>query len=51
LEDESGNRTSDLEMRAWFANASDPLIGFEGMLDRAVLDVDMLNLTGYLDMG
>jgi len=51
LEDEAGNRTEDFEMRAWFADASDPLIGFDGVLDRAVLHIDMMNLTGYLDIG
>jgi hypothetical protein len=50
LEDESGNQTSDFEMRAWFANASDPLIGFNGVLDRAVFHIDMVNLTGYLEI-
>jgi hypothetical protein len=50
LEDASGNRTNDFEMRAWFADASDPLIGFDGILERAVLHVDMVNLTGYLEI-
>jgi hypothetical protein len=51
LEDVAGNRTEDFEMRAWFADASDPLIGFDGVLDRTVLHIDMINLTGYLDIG
>ena len=50
LEDAAGQRTDDFEMRAWFADTSDPLLGFEGCLERAVLHVDMPNLTGYLEL-
>ncbi len=49
LEDMSGNRTDDFEARVWFAATREVLLGFDGILDRAVLHVDMLNLTGYLD--
>lgn len=49
LEDESGSRTEDFEIRVWFADASDVLLGFDGVLDRAVLHIDMLGLTGYLE--
>jgi len=50
LEDMSGNRTDEFEVRVWFAGTREVLLGFDGVLDRAVLHVDMLNLTGYLEL-
>jgi hypothetical protein len=50
LEDMSGNRTDDFEMRVWFAATREVLLGFDGILERCVLHLDMLNLTGYLDL-
>jgi hypothetical protein len=50
LEDMSGNRTDDSEVCVWFAGTREVLLGFDGILDRAVLHVDMLNLTGYLEI-
>ncbi len=41
LEDARGARTSELEARAWFAETEAFLIGFEGILDRATLHIDM----------
>lgn len=50
LEDMSGNRTDDFEIRVWFAATREVLLGFDGILDRAVLHVDMLRLTGYIEL-
>lgn len=50
LEDEAGNRTNDFEIRVWFADASDILLGFDGVLESAVLHLDMLNLSGYIEL-
>ena len=49
LEDEAGGRTEELEIRVWFAGTRDALIGFDGILDRAILHLDMPELTGYLE--
>ena len=50
LEDVSGNRTDDFEARVWFAGTREVLLGFDGVLGRAVLHINMVNLTGYLDI-
>jgi hypothetical protein len=50
LEDETGSRTDDFEVRVWFAGTHDVLIGFDGLLDRAVLYLDMPGLAGYLEL-
>jgi hypothetical protein len=50
LEDESGNRTEPLEIPAWFADSDTPLIGFAGILDRAILHIDMPQRTGWLEI-
>jgi len=49
LEDQTGARTEEFEARVWFARARHVLIGFDNILDRAVLHLDMPNLTGYLE--
>jgi hypothetical protein len=49
LEDQTGARTEEFEARVWFARTRHVLIGFDGILDRAVLHLDMTHLTGYLD--
>ncbi|MBZ0316605.1 MAG: hypothetical protein K8L91_09315 [Anaerolineae bacterium] len=49
LEDEAGNRTNEFEILAWFADANNILLGFDGVLELAVLHLDMLNLSGYLE--
>jgi hypothetical protein len=49
LEDETGNRTDDLEVRVWFAGTRDVLIGFDRLLDRAILHLDMPGMSGYLE--
>jgi hypothetical protein len=51
FEDQFGNETADLEIPIWFADAKYPLIGFEGVLDRAVLHLDMAGAReGYLEI-
>ncbi len=50
LEDIFGQRTADIEVRVWFAGTREVLLGFDGILDQAVLHVDMVNLTGYLEL-
>jgi hypothetical protein len=51
LEDQTGARTEDFEARVWFANTKRLLIGFGGILERAVLHLDMPEMSGYLDFG
>lgn len=50
LEDMSGTRTDDFEVRVWFAATREVLLGFDGILDHAVLHVDMLDLAGYIEL-
>jgi hypothetical protein len=51
LEDESGIKTRLLEIRAWFAETKQPLLGFAGVLDRAKLFIDMEDTrTGWIEM-
>jgi hypothetical protein len=50
MEDLTGARTQEFEVKAWFANTLQPLIGFENILDSAVLHIDMLHThSGYLE--
>ena len=50
LEDAAGNRSETMEIPVWFANTNDVLLGFAGVLDRAVLHIDMPNLAGYIEI-
>lgn len=50
LEDTFGGETSPYEVTVWFASSREILLGVEGMLDRAILHLDMPNLTGYIDI-
>jgi hypothetical protein len=49
LEDERGRQTPEFDVPVWFAGTEEYLVGFAGILDRAVLHLDMPNLDGYLD--
>jgi hypothetical protein len=49
LEDTQGIRTNNFDVRVWFAETREVLLGFDGILDQAVLHLDMRNLSGYLD--
>jgi hypothetical protein len=50
LEDEYGARSAEFETLAWFAHTDLHLVGFGGILERAILHLDMPHLSGYLDM-
>jgi hypothetical protein len=50
FEDMLGNMTQPFEIRAWFADTTTRLIGFEGVLDQYVLHIDMLRLEGWLEI-
>jgi hypothetical protein len=50
LEDAAGNRTLPFEVPVWFAETTTPLIGFAGVLDRAILHLDMLQQLGWLEI-
>ncbi len=50
LEDVLGNRSEVFEIRVWFAGTREVLLGFDGILDRAVLHLDMPNLSGFLEL-
>jgi hypothetical protein len=49
LEDPTGTQTEEFEVPVWFARTRHVLIGFDNILDRAVLHLDMLRLTGTLE--
>lgn len=40
FEDAQGNQSPEIEVRAWFANTSKMIIGFQDILDRSTLHVD-----------
>lgn len=48
LEDAQGNRTDEFEIRAWFADTGRALLGFEGLLEQAVLHIDMPQRDGWV---
>ena len=50
LEDAAGNLTQAFEIPAWFAASTTPLLGFAGVLDRAVLHIDMQQQIGWLEI-
>jgi len=50
LEDELGAQSEELEVPVWFADTQAILIGFEGVLDRAILHIDMLNRSGWIEI-
>ena len=50
LEDEFGNRTQFFEIPAWFADTDTPLVGFAGVLDHAVLLLDMPGRSGWIEI-
>jgi predicted aspartyl protease len=49
LEDLSGEQTAEFEALVWFSDTDEALLGMEGILDRAILHLDMPNLSGYLE--
>jgi hypothetical protein len=49
LEDNHKAATQPFQTKIWFANTRLALLGVEQMLDRAILCIDMPNLTGYLE--
>jgi hypothetical protein len=50
LEDETGQITHAFNIPAWFADTDAPLIGFAGVLDRAILHIDMPRREGWLEI-
>lgn len=50
LEDLTGARTEEFEAPIWFADTSRVIIGFKGVLDRAVLHLDMPARGGWLEL-
>ncbi len=50
LEDEFGNITEPFEIQTWFADTNRSLVGFLGVLDRAVLHIDMPQRSGWLEI-
>jgi hypothetical protein len=51
LEDAQGNLTLPFEILAWFGETEIALIGFQDILDRAVLHIDMPQRDGWLEIG
>ncbi len=51
LEDENGMRTRYFETRVWFAETEVALVGFAGILDRAILHIDMRDTrSGWIEI-
>ena len=51
LEDESGQHTHPFEVPVWFAPTRKSLIVFDGILNRAILHIDMLEeRRGWIDI-
>jgi hypothetical protein len=49
LEDGAGGDTGEFEAPVWFSDTDRLILGFRGVLERAILHLDMPNLSGYLD--
>ncbi len=51
LEDDTGARTEPFEVPVWFGDTAIALIGFEGILDRAILHIDMRDTrSGWIEL-
>jgi hypothetical protein len=50
FEDIRGNYTKPFEIRAWFTDTDQALIGFSDVLDRGVLHIDMPQQLAWLEM-
>lgn len=50
LEDQFGNETQPFVARVWFGDTEMALIGFEDILEHAVLHIDMPQRTGWLEI-
>jgi hypothetical protein len=50
LEDQTGAQTGEFEVRVWFADTDEVLVGFDGILDRAVLHIDMQKRDGWIEI-
>jgi hypothetical protein len=51
LEDSSGIESSEIRVRAWFADTDKIIIGFQDILDRAILFADFLqSRTAWLEI-
>ena len=50
LEDEFGHLTQPFEIPAWLADSAIPLLGFAGVLDRAILHIDMPQQVGWIEI-
>lgn len=51
LEDQTGTITQPFEARVWFAKTNKALIGFADILDHAILHIDMLHRSGWIEIG
>jgi hypothetical protein len=50
FEDAMGKLTPQFQIPAWFADTDTSIIGFAGVLDRAVLHIDMPQQLGWLEI-
>jgi hypothetical protein len=51
LEDQAGAKTDDFDAPFWFAGTEQVLIGFNGILDRAILHIDMRDTgSGWIEL-
>lgn len=50
LEDGTGKRSEEFEMKAWFADTEVIVVGFEHILENSILHLDMPALEGWLEI-
>ena len=50
LEDQTGQQTNSFPVKVWFADTDQFLIGFDDILDQAVLHIDMQNRDGWIEL-
>jgi hypothetical protein len=51
LEDYAGARTESFEIPVWFGDTAIALVGFDGILDRATLYIDMCEIrSGWIEI-
>lgn len=49
FEDTAGNYTTPVEVRAWFADTNQALIGFSDVLEHGILHIDMPKQNAWLE--
>lgn len=50
LEDAAGTTTQEFDIRVWFADTYEAIIGWQDVLEKGILHLDMPALNGWLDI-